>query len=60
DMLSPVLVQLQDQTTAEIVKETESDEQGRFSLNQVESGTYQMFFMPIEGEYIQINDLEIS
>lgn len=58
--LVPALVQLTQATEQARTYEAQSDEQGRFQVEHVEPGHYQLLITPTHGTLLEINDLEIT
>jgi hypothetical protein len=60
DPLAPALVQLSNSANQELTYEVQSDEQGRFHVEQVDPGHYQLTITPTQGALLAIDDLEIT
>lgn len=60
DPLAPALVQLANAANQQLIYEVQSDEQGRFHVEQVDPGHYQLTITPTQGALLAIDDLEIT
>lgn len=58
--VAPALVQVYDADAQKTVREAESDERGRFVLDSVEPGRYQLLITSLHGVSLQIDELEIT
>lgn len=56
----PALLQLVSSRSAEVIGEIECDEQGRFRIEAVKPGEYELSVMPRQGSALQIARLELT